>query len=213
MKIQNRLFALFCAAALLAGVTGCACTADMAEVLQQPENTRIRTRYHLWYTDPNDVSALNIMQGKFLPAGTVIEPVEVRRGYYDMLGKVSLVDGSITFRTEAGEELTVRYDARLHMMPIEEFIRQLFTTDGAETVYAAVPKEDMANVKAGKLTPGMHLESVLVVLGPPAKSRTTLLTNQSWLYWRTQDIVFRLIFKGDKIRQIVSLDQLDAVQE
>lgn len=213
MKTRTRLFALFCAAVLLAGASGCASTADMAEVLQQPEGTQIRTRYHLWYTDPDNVSALNIMQGKFLPAGTVIEPVGVRRGYYDIFGKVSLVDGAITFRTEAGEEFTVRYDARLHMMPIEEFIRQLFTTDEPDTICAAVPKEDMDNVKLGKLTPGMHLESVLVVLGPPAKSRTTLLTNQSWLYWRTQDVVFRLIFKGDRIRQIASLDSLDAVQE
>jgi len=213
MTIRRRLFSLLCAAAVLTGLAGCACTANMAEVLQQPEGSQIRTRYHLWYTDPGNVSALNIMEGKFLPAGTVVEPVEVRRGYYDMLGKVSLVDGAIAFRTQAGEKFTIRYDARLHMMPIEDFIRQFFTTDGADTIYKAVPKGDMANVKQGKLTPGMHLESVLVVLGPPAKSRTTLLTNQSWLYWRTQDVVFRLIFKGDKIRQIASLEPLDTVRK
>ena len=55
----------------------------------------------------------------------------------------------------------------------------------------------------------MHLNSVLVLLGPPAKSRTSQMTNQSWLYWKNQDVVFRLIFRGNKIRQIGSLDKLD----
>ena len=55
----------------------------------------------------------------------------------------------------------------------------------------------------------MHKSSVLVVLGPPAKSRTTEMTNQSWLYWKNRDVVFRLIFRGDKVRQIGSLDKIE----
>ena len=39
--------------------------------------------------------------------------------------------------------------------------------------------------------------------------RTTEMTNQSWLYWKNRDIVFRLIYRGDKIRQIGALDKLD----
>ena len=55
----------------------------------------------------------------------------------------------------------------------------------------------------------MHAASVLVVMGPPAKSRTSQITNQSWLYWKNQDVVFRLIFRGNKIRSIGSLDKID----
>lgn len=188
---------------------GCACKVNMSEVLQQPMNTQVRTRYHLWYTDPAEVSALNIMTGKFLPAGTVIEPAEIKRGTYDMFGAVSVVNGSIDFKTAEGQEFTIRYDERMMMMPIEDFVRQFFTAESAEAVYAKVPEAELAQVKAGKLVPGMHMASVLVVLGPPAKSRTTLLTNQSWLYWQSPDVVFRIIFKGDKIRQITSLDHLE----
>lgn len=209
---QKSRFSLFSCVLTLLAAAGCACTTNMAEVLQQPVNTEIRTRYHIWYTDPENISALNIMEGQFIPAGTVVTPVEVRRGYYDMLGSVSVVDGAIRFQTGDGGNFTIRYDERLHMMPVEEFIRQLFTIDGAETVYAKVPEEELPGVKEGKLAPGMHASSVLVVLGPPARSRTTQMTNQSWLYWRTRDAVFRIIFKGDKIRQIVSLDNLDLMQ-
>jgi len=155
------------------------------------------------------VSSLNIMTGKFLPAVTEIEPLELKRGTYDIFGAVSVVNGSIRFKTADGSEFNVEYDERLTMMPIEEFVRQLFTTESAEAVYAKVPEDEMPQVKEGKLVPGMHVSSVLVVLGPPAKSRTTLLTNQSWLYWKSRDVVFRIIFKGEKIRQIVSLDQLE----
>ncbi len=196
-----------CAAVLLAA--GCASRVSMSEVLQQPQNSEIRTRYHLWYTNPAQVSALNFMEGEFLPAGSVIKPLEIKRGTYDIFGSVSVVDGSIRFRTADGREFTIHFDERLMMMSIEEFVRNLFTVESADTIYAPVPPAELANVKAGKLLKGMHMNSVLVVLGPPAKSRTTALTNQSWLYWRSRDVVFRIIYKGDQIRQISSLDKLE----
>jgi len=189
---------------------GCACHVSMPEVLQQPQSSQIRTRYHIWYTDAENISVLNYMEGDFIPAGTVIEPIQVSRGTYDIWGTVSVVDGTIKFRTPAdGREYTMRYDANLTMMPIENFIRQLFTVEGAETIYADVPADELERVKAGRLEKNMHKSSVLVVLGPPAKSRTTEMTNQSWLYWKNRDIVFRLIYRGDKIRQIGALDKLD----
>ena len=81
--------------------------------------------------------------------------------------------------------------------------------ESAEAVYKDVPKDELARVKAGKIEKNMHTASVLVVLGPPALSRTSKLTNQSWLYWQNRDVVFRLIFRKNKIRQIGSLDKLD----
>ena len=200
---------IFAAAAIALALSGCAYKINMAEVLQQPVDSSIRTCYHIWYTDPEDVSALNYMEGQFIPAGTIIEPVEVERGSYDMWGTVSVVDGSIVFRTpEDGKEYCIRYDEHLTLMPIEDFIKQMFTAAPANSIYKDVPPGELARVKAGQLEKGMHRNSVLVVLGPPARSRTSKMTNQSWLYWKNQDVIFRLIFRGDKIRQIGSLDQL-----
>ena len=188
---------------------GCASKVNISEVLQQPLESSVRTRYHLWYTDQTNISPLNFMEGKFIPAGTVIEPVSVERGSYDMWGSVSVVDGSIKFRTPAdGQEYTIRYDQRLTMIPIEDFIRQLFTVEKADAVYSAVPEKELARVKAGRIEKNMHRASVMVVLGPPAKSRTSQMTNQSWLYWKNRDVVFRLLFRGDKVRQIATLDDL-----
>ena len=197
------------AAAIALLFSGCAHQINVAEVLQQPLNTQLRTQYHLWYTNAENISPLNYMSGSFIPAGTVIEPIEVKRGSYDIWGSVSVVDGSIKFRTPAdGKEYTICYDQHLTMIPIEDFIRQFMTTAPASEIYKNVPAAEVARVKAGKLEKNMHLNSVLVLLGPPAKSRTPQLTNQSWLYWKNQDVVFRLIFRGDKIRQIASLDTL-----
>ena len=189
---------------------GCAYKVNVSEVLQQPMNSKLRTNYHLWYTNAQAISPLNCMEGKFIPAGTEIEPIEVKRGTYDIWGSVSVVDGSIKFRTVAdGKEYTILYDQHLTMIPIEEFIRQFVTLKPAEEIYKNIPAAEVENVKAGKLAKNMHLNSVLVLLGPPARSRTSKLTNQSWLYWKNKDTVFRLIFKGNKIRQIASLDKLD----
>lgn len=190
-------------------LSGCASKANMAEILQQPKNAQVRTRYHLWYTDPENVSALNYKEGQFIPAGTVIEPGVIRRGYYDMFGEVSVVDGSIPFKTADGKEFTIRFDERLMMMSIEDFTRQLFTTATEQEIYKAVPAAELANVKAGKITRKMHRNSVLVVMGPPCRGRTTSMKNQSWLYWLNRDVVFRVIFKGDKVRQLGSLDKLN----
>lgn len=199
------------AAALIAMVfCGCVSKVNLAEVLQQPQDAAVRTRYHLWYTDAAKVSPLNIMQGSFIPAGTAIEPVAIERGTYDMWGSVSVTDGSIKFRTlPDNKEFTIVYDERLTMMPIEEFLRNYFTADPKLNVYAQVPANELERVKAGRIELKMHDSSVLVVLGPPAKSRTSQITNQSWLYWKSPDVVFRLIFRKNVIRHIGSLDGLD----
>ena len=198
------------AAAVMLVMCGCAYKVNVSEVLQQPLESKLRTSYHLWYTDAENISPLNYMEGKFIPAGTEIEPVEVKRGTYDIWGSVSVVDGSIKFRTIAdGKEYTIYYDQHLTMIPIEDFIRQFMTVKPESEIYKNVPKKEVAKVKAGKLEKNMHINSVLVLLGPPAKSRTSQLTNQSWLYWKNKDVVFRLIFRGNKIRQIGSLDKLD----
>ena len=198
------------AAAVMLVMCGCAYKVNVSEVLQQPLESKLRTSYHLWYTDAENISPLNYMEGKFIPAGTEIEPVEVKRGTYDIWGSVSVVDGSIKFRTPAdGKEYTIYYDQHLTMIPIEDFIRQFMTVKPESEIYKNVPQKEVARVKAGKLEKNMHINSVLVLLGPPAKSRTSQLTNQSWLYWKNKDVVFRLIFRGNKIRQIGSLDKLD----
>lgn len=209
MKLNMfKSFAAAAAAALL--LTGCASKVNISEVLQQPEKSEIRTRYHVWYTDAENISALNYMEGSFIPAGTVIEPITAERGSYDIWGTVSVVDGTIKFRTPSdGKEYTMRYDEHLTMIPIEDFIKQLFTVENADAVYSKVPQQELAQVKAGKLAKNMHRESILVLLGPPAKSRTSSMNNQSWLYWKSCDVVFRLIFRGDKVRQIGSLDQIE----
>lgn len=206
---KSIFFRIAALAAIVVTMNGCVCKVSLPEVLQQEQSSVVRTRYHIWYKDPANISMLNYMEGSFIPAGTVIEPIEIERGSYDIWGTVSVTDGMLKFRTPAdGKEYTMKYDEHLTMMPIEEFLRQLFTTDPAADIYKNVPKNDLKNVKNGKLKTGMNRNSILVLLGPPARSRTTDLNNQSWLYWKNRDVVFRLLFRGDKVRQIATLDDL-----
>ena len=190
-------------------LSGCVSKVNLPEVLQQPVNSEVRTRHHIWYTNAEAVSPLNYMEGNFIPAGTVIEPVAIERGSYDIWGEVSVVDGKIRFRTPAdGKEYEIVYDEHLTMLPIEDYLKQIFTVEGIDAIYKDVPKNELALVKAGKIERKMSKNSVLVVLGPPSRTRTSSMNNQSWLYWKNRDMVFRLIYRNDKIRQIGSVDDI-----
>ncbi|UKI31506.1 MAG: hypothetical protein L6W00_27710 [Lentisphaeria bacterium] len=50
-------------AGLAALVTGCADPVVFAEVFQQQQGQKLYTRYNLWYTDPDNISCLNIQEG------------------------------------------------------------------------------------------------------------------------------------------------------
>ena len=190
-------------------LSGCVSKVNLPEVLQQPVNSEVRTRHHIWYTNAEAVSPLNYMEGNFIPAGTVIEPVAIERGSYDIWGEVSVVDGKIRFRTPAdGKEYEIVYDEHLTMLPIEDYLKQIFTVEGIDAIYKDVPQNELALVKAGKIERKMSKNSVLVVLGPPSRTRTSSMNNQSWLYWKNRDMVFRLIYRNDKIRQIGSVDDI-----
>jgi len=205
-----KVFSNIAAMALVViSLSGCVSKVNLPEVLQQPQASSVRTRHHIWFTDPENISPLNYMEGSFIPAGTVIEPIAIERGSYDMWGSVSVVDGKIRFRTVAdGKEYEIAYDEHLTMLPIEDYLKQIFTIDSAESIYKDVPQNELTRVKAGKIERKMSKNSVLVVLGPPARSRTSSMTNQSWLYWKNRDMVFRLIYRGDKVRQIGSVDDI-----
>lgn len=190
-------------------LSGCVSKVNLPEVLQQPVNSEVRTRHHIWYTNAEAVSPLNYMEGNFIPAGTVIEPIAIERGSYDIWGEVSVVDGKIRFRTPSdGKEYEIVYDEHLTMLPIEDYLKQIFTVEGVDAIYKDVPKNELALVKTGKIERKMSKNSVLVVLGPPSRTRTSSMNNQSWLYWKNRDMVFRLIYRNDKIRQIGSVDDI-----
>ena len=99
--MKKVFLSVFVAAAAVILGTGCTEPVVFSEVFQQGENEKLYTAYNIWYTDPEDISCLNIQQGTFIPVGTEIEPVETSV-CCNFLG-LSGFNEKISFRDKSGK--------------------------------------------------------------------------------------------------------------
>ena len=167
-------------AGLAALVTGCADPVVFAEVFQQQQGQKLYTRYNLWYTDPDNISCLNIQEGSRLPIGTEIEPVGT-----------DAWSNAITFRDTAGNEYTIKFDPGYRLCSLR----------------ADVPEKPRERIRRGEAVPGMNRQEVIFAYGPPPSCRTPNLRNESWLYWITPTQTVRVVFRGDTIRNIFNINK------
>lgn len=183
-------------AMLLILVSGCADPIVFAEVFQMGKDTRIYTQYNIWYTDPDNISCLNIQQGNLIPAGTEIEPV----------GTTYWKD-QIIFKDASGKQYTINFNAGYRICSMRDFIEYTFTTQKPEEMFAGIPDKVLSRIRRGEVMPGMDQHQVLIAYGPPSAIRTPDLRNETWIYWVTESETVRLIFRGDTVRQILNLNK------
>ncbi len=183
-------------AALLAVLTlaGCSTPVVVSEVLQQPKGADIYTRYNLWYTNPVGVSSLNIQQGRFIPIGTKIEPLEANQQKF-------------RFRTADGGEFTLLFDAGMRMCSMQDFLRGYLTLEKPEAMFAKFSEAARPFIKRGEVVPGMDRQEVLAAYGPPPASRTPSLKNETWIYWIAPTRTIRVVFRNDKVRNIINTNE------
>ena len=53
----------------------------------------------------------------------------------------------------------------------------------------------------------MNRREVTVAYGPPVRSRTPDLKNESWIYWITPAQTIRVVFRNDKVRNIININE------
>ena len=115
-RIQMLFFAVFAAVLLL---SGCADPVVFSEVFQLQKGQEIRSRYNIWYDDPQNISCLNIQQGGFIPAGTVIEPVATDSFPEKIHFKVK----------ETGKPFAIRFKEAYRLCTMRDYIASTFTTE------------------------------------------------------------------------------------
>jgi len=185
-------------AALIFG--GCADPVVMSEVLQQKQDQKIYTRYNLWYLNPAKISSLNIQAGTFLPIGSEIEAVGT--GYNAITGISTL-----TFRDLSGRDYTIDFDPGYRLCSLRDFITQTFTTEPPETMLKGIPALSLERIKAGQVVAGMNRREVLLAYGPPPAIRTPNLRNETWVYWINPTDTVRIVFRGDKVRNVLNINE------
>lgn len=198
MRFRRFVPALVCAAA---AVLFCGCNTEpvvFAEALQLRQDDKVYTKYNIWYTDPADISCLNIQEGSFIPVGTEIVP---------MYTKSNIFEDRIYFKDTAGREYSIRFDVGHRLVPMRDYIAYTFTTKNRAELLKDVPEVIQPRVLRGEVVPGMNQAQVLLAYGPPPAIRTPDLRNESWIYWIGKDKTVRLVFRGDKVRNIININR------
>ena len=165
----------------------------VAEVLQQPLNAKIYTRYALW-SNAKQISSLNIQQGRILPPGSEVEAI-----YAD--------ERLLQLKDAKGHEYDIYFEPGEQLCDMRAFIRQLLTLQTPDKEFADIRPAILPYVMRGEVVPGMTRREVMAAYGPPAKSRTPFLVNDTWIYWITPDQTIRVVFRGDTVRSILNTNE------
>lgn len=179
------------AVALLA-VTGCR-QVNVAEVLQQQNNSGIYTQCNLWYNADNRISCINYQDGKVIPFGTEVEIVKAK-------------DSVIYFKTVSdNQEYRIDFDTEWTMIPIETYVKQVFTLQDRATLCKDVNPDMIKSIERGIVIKGMTRKEVLLTCGTPCAARTPSLENDTWVFWTDRFSTIRVVFKEGKVAEILSL--------
>ena len=189
---MTRFRLLAAALGLMLVAVGCSMPIAVSEVLQQPADAKLYTRSNLWFTDPASVSALNIQQGRILPAGSEVEAL-------------SADDSTLVLRDEHDQVYTFNFDAGMHLCTMREYIRTLLTMTPPEEEFAFIRPEMLPHVRRGEVLLGMNRREVAVTYGIPVRSRTPAWGNESWIYWIAPDRTIRVVFRDDAVVNIINM--------
>ncbi len=163
---------------------------SIAEALQLPLDAKVYTAFNLWYTTPGKLEAANDRSGMLLPVGTEIIPLTASVG-------------RMAFREAAnGREWVMSYDDAEVMMPIEDYMRLLFTLEPLDQRLAAFPEKHAKAIRVGEVLPGMTREEVTIAFGPPSPARTPNQKNSTWIYNSASGHSLRVVFRGNKVRDV-----------
>jgi len=180
---------------IIAGIAGCR-QIIVAEVLQQPLGKKVYLKYNIWYENPKKISCLNIQKGKIIPFGTEVDPVNV-------------TDSKLTFKTvKDGKIFTIEYYHSLIMLPMEGFIKHVFTLKDRAELTKGMKKSHVKLMLAGKLKRNMTKKQVILTCGTPAACRTPSTVNSTWVYWFGEDSVYRVVFRKDKVNLFVDIEDI-----
>ena len=165
----------------------------VAEVLQQPLDGKIYTRYTLWSREKR-ISSLNIQQGRILPPGSEVEAI-----YAD--------ERILQLKDRSGREYEILLEPGEQLCDMRAFIRRLLTLDPPEKEFADLRPKMRDYAMRGEVVPGMNRREVAVAYGPPAKSRTPLPENDTWIYWIAPETTIRVVFRGDVVRSVLNINE------
>ena len=92
-------------------------------------------------------------------------------------------------------------------MSMQDYIEQIFTKKSLKEQLKDIPTQIQTRIKRGEVVTGMNRKHVFLSWGYPASNLTPNLKNNTWIYWTTPEKTIRLVFKGDKVRNVLDFNQ------
>jgi len=190
---MKKLFCLLTIAVLTLITAGCITTktVDYTQALQVSENTPLYTAYNIWYEIPWKISSINYQKGKIIPFGSAVKII-------------SIENDTIRFkRLSNSREYSITYQEKYGLKPVEEFVRKLFTTKSRKELSKGISAEQLKKIESGIVEKGYTRKEVELAFGPPSPHRTPLKEGMTWIYWKSRFNTMRIIFKDDKVEDII----------
>lgn len=172
-------------------ISGCVTPVNVTEALQLPESARLYTAFNIWYEIPWNISSLNYQKGKMIPYGTEV--------------KIDSADsGNIHFQVvSTGNRYAIEYHESWAMRPVEDFLREFVTTKNREEQSEGISPEVRSKILEGTVEKGMTRREVEMAYGPPSPHRTPSKELSTWVYWDNRFVTKRVIFKGEKVLEVM----------
>ena len=101
----------------------------------------------------------------------------------------------------------IDFAAGMRMCAMRDFIREFLTLDSPEKQFEGIRAEALPYIRRGEVVPGMSRQEVLFAYGPPPACRTPSLRNETWIYWIAPEQTIRVVFRNDKVRNIINTNE------
>ena len=164
---------------------------EYTKVLQVSEDTQLYTAYNIWYEIPWEISSINYHKGKIIPFG---EPIKI----------LSIEGNVIKFkRLSNNHQYSIVYHERFGLKPVEDFVKQVFTTKDRKTLAQGISPSVLKKIDAGVVEKGFTRKEVELTYGPPSPHRTPLKEGNTWIYWKNRFATMRVIFNNDKVESLI----------
>jgi len=181
---------------VIAFIAGCNTTKpiNVGEVMQQPKGTKFYLAHNIWTNGRHKISSINYQYGSVLPFSTEVKILDI-------------TPTSIQLQVApSGPKYTIKYYEKYAMEPISGYLKKLITTQNGDELLKGTNPEFRNSILSGKVLPGMSRQEVILTYGPPSPHRTPSQVNLTWVYWVRRwpvSITSRVIFKGDKVLQVM----------
>ena len=135
------------------------------------------TSYNLYYEQSDKLWSINYRKGSLLPAGTKVSSIQ--------MGKARRNVQTLSFQVvDRNQTFTISFQPQFHPgLSLEKFRDRLFSSQTFEQLTKGLKKEEIENIKIGRIGPGMSKKAALVSYGYPPEHATPSTNANTWYYW------------------------------